>query len=158
MQTEDVEMSVVRVNEDCCPICFDNDKELSPLSCPSNHMFCAECIDGYFKTLYINNQTLMCPVCRQEILSNTSLEYLYVREALMRKCQQIHVTVITPTETPNTQTTIPIIRYGRTMQHDAIRRGHAVQQQYSLEHLLLIILVCMLLIAFVIAMTVVVYD
>lgn len=71
-----------------CPICFESGKELFALSCPKHHKFCGQCIDKYFKNLYINNQNLICPLCRVEILSNTSLDYITVRHALIKTVAQ----------------------------------------------------------------------
>lgn len=158
MQTEDVtelRMCVDHAisNKDCCPICFDDEKALSPLSCPSKHIFCAECIDGYFKTLYISNQTLTCPICRHEVLPNTSAEYVHVREVLMQKYQQMHA----PTHAHIQTSTIPIIRY-RRMQHDAIILGNAMREHYNFERSLVYIMILILLIAFVIAMGVFIYH
>lgn len=71
-----------------CPICFENDKEMLALTCPKHHMLCRDCIDKYFRGLYMSNQSLVCPFCRFEVLSNTSVDYINVRTSLMHILRQ----------------------------------------------------------------------
>lgn len=81
-----VSTDVVDLSE--CPLCFEENKTLVVMNCPKTHIFCKDCIEKYFTSLYANNQSLLCPLCRVELLSNTSIEYITVRQALVRAVQQ----------------------------------------------------------------------
>jgi hypothetical protein len=71
-----------------CPICFEDDKDMVALTCPKHHMFCRDCINRHFNNLYMNNQSLACPLCRFEMLSNTDTEYISVRNSLLQVLKQ----------------------------------------------------------------------
>ena len=132
-----------------CPICFEDGKVLLPLTCPKKHMFCSTCIYEHFKDLIMMNASLLCPLCRCQVLSNTTIEYINVREAMRRTIQQQlmnqSVTHIETLEYPPQAMQI-IQNIPRATRHDQ----RTVTSDYKWEKALLSLTLLACLIAFVI--------
>jgi hypothetical protein len=139
----------IESGNESCPICFDEEQELHPISCPSNHMFCGECIDKYFKTLYLENKGLLCPICRFEVLAASTEQYIDVRNILIKKLQSSQMTMQMVINVPTGSQSFPIT-------HNGINTN-AVHNQYNFERTLLIVMILILLFAFIIAMAVLTY-
>ena len=126
-----------------CPICFETIKTC--VSLPCKHTFCKECLETYFTKLLIDNQTVRCPCCRADILLNTSMIFIAIREVLLQQTLQQQTT------TTNTTATTPI------QNNTEIRRNQeAIRDSNYLQRSLIIISGFSLIIAFSIALAIIV--
>jgi hypothetical protein len=135
-----------------CPICFEDNKDMVALACSKHHMFCRDCIDHHFKDLYMSNQSLVCPLCRCELLPNTDIDYISVRKSLLQVLQQRMMTQTLQIEhdAQNTQNAriLPIVRY----QHISVR------DNFKWERLIVGCMLLALTIALIVIFAVVVHK
>jgi hypothetical protein len=142
--TVDVEQGVLE-----CPICFETIKTC--VSLPCSHTFCKECLETYFTKLLIDNQTVTCPCCRADILLNTSMIFIAIREVLLQQTSQQHTTNTNINTNINTNTTAPI------QNNTEIRRDQeAIRDSNYLQRSLIYISGFSLIIAFSIALAVII--
>ncbi len=144
IMTVDVEQGVLD-----CPICFETIKTC--VSLPCKHTFCKECLETYFTKLLIDNQTVRCPCCRADILLNTSMIFIAIREVLLQQTLQQQTTNTTITTNTNTTATTPIQN-----NTDIRRNQEAIRDSNYLQRSLIIISGFSLIIAFSIALAIIV--
>lgn len=94
----DIEQEVVE-----CPICYDPIEIMFTLPC--KHVFCKDCLNKYFLRLCRDNQTINCPFCRHEVLLNTSVDFIAIRDVLM---QQTSNNSLQSTQQPDAEQSLQI--------------------------------------------------
>mgnify|MGYP002130040094 CR=1 FL=1 len=84
LAVNDSDMEQGTVND--CVICLDAKNDiglLCALSC--GHTYHTKCADDYFKSLYISNHDITCPLCRIVLQRKRSTEYILSRMTILQQ-------------------------------------------------------------------------
>lgn len=134
-----------------CPICFEMGKPYLPLTCAYQHKFCVACLTKYYGRLIVENQTLQCPLCRGEVLSNTCQSYINIRNKIVSATQQHQMSVVRATPITNV---VPITPQSPVMHFGRTSRFHVNVDEYKFERSIMIILLVALVFALLIVLAI----